>query len=113
VLPGQYEAIIKYRLNDPEPAAAVLIVQLITKPPEGGIVQLNSVDLPEAQTSLAVPFLVSSAGQLVLSVYWHGSGIFVVSSITLAKSSSKPTVRATGIESLSFGFEHEPVAHRN
>jgi hypothetical protein len=88
VLPGRYEAVIRYALDDAAPGAAIGQVIGIKKPPHGRVAVLQSSPLSPAATSSHHQFVVTSDDEVAVRVQFLGTGTITVKSISLAKLSS-------------------------
>jgi hypothetical protein len=88
VLPGRYEAVIRYDLDDPAPGAAIGQVIGIKHPPRGRVVMIRSRPLSAAATSIHYRFVVTSDDEIAVRVQFLGTGTIKVQSISLAKLTS-------------------------
>ena len=88
VLPGRYEAVIRYDLDDGAPGAALGQVVGIKKPPRGRVAILQSSPLSPAATSSHHQFVVTSDDEVAVRVQFLGTGTITVKSISLAKLAS-------------------------
>ena len=86
VLPGRYEATIRYDLRDGAPGAALGQVVGIKKPPRGRVAILQSSPLSAAATTSSHhQFVVTSDDEVAVRVQFLGTGTITVKSISLAK----------------------------
>ncbi|MGA3148323.1 MAG: hypothetical protein ABSF33_12730, partial [Acidimicrobiales bacterium] len=88
VLPGRYEAVIRYDLDDSAPGAALGQVIGIKKPPRGRVAVLQSSPLSPSATSSHYQFVVTSEDEVAVRVSFNGTGTITVKSISLAKLAS-------------------------
>jgi len=86
LLPGTYRATVNYRLVDKSPNAATIEVVALKKTARAGFVRLNSGTLSGASSWANIEFFVPATENVLVGVYWAGTGSLEVSRLTLSKS---------------------------
>lgn len=88
LLPGSYKFTLNYQLSDTAASAALVRVIAISKPPNSGLINLINTQLLNNYKSSVISFEVPSKYQVVIDVYWNGSGTLLLNGISLSKTSS-------------------------